>query len=214
MVLYTGRRAWKQPLTLKAMMEAPEELGAFIPQWSTLFVDLQQTPPERLLGLGEASLLALRALQAVDEPKETLAAALREVDVRLDALPQEAQGSLRKALIYLYQVVRHKRAADEQEDLFSVLDEAVEQHVSERKEAKVTGAQVIFGQGTPPGSVGGEVRRVARRRGCEGKRDVGPRARPTGNADFDGLDASGDGPVTSATDCGDGSSGPHRKSVR
>jgi hypothetical protein len=151
MVLYTGRRAWKQPLTLKAMMEAPEELGAFIPQWSTLFVDLQQTPPERLLGLGEASLLALRALQAVDEPKETLAAALREVAVRLDALPQEAQGSLRKALIYLYQVVRHKRAADEQEDLFSVLDEAVEQHVSERKEAKVTGAQVIFGQGREEG---------------------------------------------------------------
>ena len=72
---------------LHALTEAPEELRAFVPQWGTLFVDLQQTPPERLTGLGEAALLALRALQAVDAPKEELALALREVAARLDRFP-------------------------------------------------------------------------------------------------------------------------------
>lgn len=133
MVLYTGKRQWTHPLTLAALMEAPAELQGFLPQWETLFIDLYQTPSERLTGLGEAVLLALRALQAVEAPKEELAAALAEVAERLDELPPQAQSSFRKALVYLYLLIRHKRDAREQEDLFAILEEAVERHASERR---------------------------------------------------------------------------------
>jgi len=154
-VLYTGKRRWSHAISLQDLMEAPEELEAFLPRWETLFVDLQQTPPERLAGLGEAVLLALRALQAVEAPKEMLASALKEVAERLDALPDEAQSAFRKALVYPYLLIRHKREAEEQDDLFAILDEAVEQHASERKETKMTGAEVLLRQRRREGRVEG-----------------------------------------------------------
>ena len=150
-VLYTGRRKWQQPVSLLSLIEAPEELKAFVPTWETLFIDLQQTLPERLTELGEAVLLALRALQAADAPKEELARALGDAAARLDALPEEAQAAIEKALQYLYLLVRHKRDAVEQDDLFAVLDEVIEQHVSEREEAKMTGAEVLIRTGREQG---------------------------------------------------------------
>ena len=164
-VLYTGKRRWSHSISLQELMEAPEELEAFLPRWETLFVDLQQTPPDRLLELGEAVLLALRALQAVDAPKETLALALREVAERLDALPDEAQTAFRKALVYLYLLIRHKREAQEQDDLFAILDEAVEQHAGEREEAKMTGAEVLIRRGREQGRL--EGREEGRQEGRE-----------------------------------------------
>src|ERR1041385_3731009 len=132
LVLYTGRRRWTHPLSLQAIMDVPDELQAFLPHWDTLFLNLHQTPPDALIGLGEAVTLALRALQAADESKETLAEALRDVASRLDALPDDVQAAFRKALMYLYLLIRHKRDEEEQDELLAMLDVVIEQRAKER----------------------------------------------------------------------------------
>ena len=172
-VLYTGKRKWSHALTLQAIMDAPAALEAFLPKWDTLFVDLQKTSPERLMGLGEAALLALRALQAVDAPKAELAQALHEVAALLDALPFEAQAAIRKALVYLYLLIRHKRDAEEQEDLFAILDESIEQHADEREEAEMTGAELLIRKGKAEGRE--EGREEGRQEGREEGREEGAR---------------------------------------
>ncbi|HLK60937.1 MAG TPA: Rpn family recombination-promoting nuclease/putative transposase, partial [Chthonomonadaceae bacterium] len=141
-VFYTGKRTWTHALNLQAIMDVPNELQAFIPAWETLFLNLHQTPPDALLGLGEAVTLALRALQMAEEPKEALVIALREVASRLDALPDEVQTAFRKALMYLYLLIKHKREEDEQDELFAVLDAVIEQRAQEREEIEMTGAEV------------------------------------------------------------------------
>ncbi len=47
-VFYTGMDAWSRPLSLGAMMEMPQGLQRFVPQWETLFLNLHRTPPQTL----------------------------------------------------------------------------------------------------------------------------------------------------------------------
>lgn len=145
--------------------------------WQALFVDLQQTPPERLTEMGEAVLLALRALQAVDAPKEELAAALAELPGLLDDLPDEARAAIEKALYYLYLLIRHKRELEEQDELFEVVDAAVERHVGEREECKMTGAEASLRKGREEGRNEGRQkgREEGRQEGREEGREEGAR---------------------------------------
>src|SRR5205085_3210259 len=112
-----------------------------------------------------AMALVLRALQAVEEPRTELAKVLEEVVRHLDRLPESEQNQWQRAMQYLYLLVRHKREAEEQEDLFEVMDEAVEKRLAEAEEAKMTGAQVLLAQG----------RREGRKEGREVGREEGQR---------------------------------------
>jgi len=78
-VFYTGRRKWKMPLSLDALMDVPELLARFVPRHDTLCLKLKETPREMLSGSAVA--YVLRALQASDQTTEELAAALAEVAV-------------------------------------------------------------------------------------------------------------------------------------
>jgi hypothetical protein len=151
LVFYTGRKKWRQLPTLQTLMELPKELEAFVPIWETLFLNLHETPPDTLMQLGEAVAVVLRALQAVDESKETLSEALREAATQLDALPDEVQAEIKKGLHYLYLLIKHKRAEEEQEDLFALLDEVIERRAEELREVEMTGAQALINQGKREG---------------------------------------------------------------
>lgn len=151
LVFYTGRKKWSQLPTLQSLMDLPAELQAFVPTWQTLFLNLHETPAAMLTGLGEAVTLALRALQAADESKETLAEALRDVATRLDALPDSVQEEIKKGLHYLYLLIKHKRSDAEQDELFAILDEVIEQRAVQLQEVKMTGAQVLINQGKREG---------------------------------------------------------------
>jgi predicted transposase/invertase (TIGR01784 family) len=147
LVFYTGKKKWKQLPTLQTLMELPTELEAFVPTWETLFLNLHETPAETLIQLGEAVALVLRAVQAVDESKETLAEALREAATRLDDLPDTVQAEIKKGLHYLYLLIKHKRAEEEQEDLFALLDEVIERRAEELREIEMTGAEALIRKG-------------------------------------------------------------------
>ena len=111
MVFYTGKRRWTSPLSLSALMDIPEGLEVFVPVWQTLFLKLQETPPEVLTGSAIAAVL--RAMQASSEPTEELAGVLGEVVSYLETLPEAAQVAWRRAIYYLYLLVRHTREQSE-----------------------------------------------------------------------------------------------------
>ena len=147
MVFYTGRRRWRRPLSLSAMMDIPEGLEGFVPVWQTLFLKLQETPSEALTGAA-----VLRALQASDEPTEQLAAVLGEVVSYLETLPVEAQAAWRRAMLYLYVLVMHTQEREEHGVLSEVLDEAVEaRRDKETGEMARTMAQVLEQSGRRTG---------------------------------------------------------------
>jgi hypothetical protein len=54
-----------------------------------------------------------------------MAEALREVALRLDALPDAVHAQITKALTYLYLLIKHNRGEEEQDALFAILDEAI-----------------------------------------------------------------------------------------
>jgi hypothetical protein len=92
-----------------------------------------------------------------DEPLEAWAKVLDQVARQLDGLPETEQEHWRKAMQYLYLLIRHKRAAEEQDDLFEVMDEAVTPHLLEMGEVKMTGAQALMEQGRKQGRQEGRI---------------------------------------------------------
>jgi predicted transposase YdaD len=61
-VFYSGKRRWRSAIRLTELMDLPELLAPFVPQFETLLLPLQELPPQQLTKTALAS--ALRALQA------------------------------------------------------------------------------------------------------------------------------------------------------
>ena len=147
MVFYTGRRRWPGKIGLASMMDLPAELASYLPQWETLFLQLRSLDGQALTNSDNPIAWILRALQTVEQPKETWASVLSLVVRLLDALPETERAQWRRAMQYLYLLVRHKRDATEQGDLFGAMDDAVEQHLLEIGEVEMTGAQALWRRG-------------------------------------------------------------------
>lgn len=170
-VFYTGRRRWTTPISLIAMMELAPVLEASVPQWDTLFLNLQTTPGAMLEEANSPVAQAFRALQAVEEPAPVLGKILHEVTVALDTVPDAEVEIWKKIMLFLYLLVRHNRSAGEQEALFEEMDRAVTRHRVALEETKMTGAQVLINEGRQQGRVEGLVEgRVEGR--AEGREDV------------------------------------------
>ena len=144
MVFYTGKRKWPGKIGLSSMMDLPSELAGYLPQWETLFLKLNDLDAQTLTATDNPIAWILRALQTVEQPKAAWASVLAEVVRLLDGLPEAEQAQWRRAMQYLYMLVRHKREAAEQADLFGAMDEAVEQHLNEMEEVAMTGAQALI----------------------------------------------------------------------
>lgn len=169
-VFYTGKRKWTSPLSLNALIDVPALLQKFMPQFETLFLKLQETEAEKLTGSAIAA--ALRALQASEEPQNVLAQVLASVVDSLQKLPESSHAEWRRAMQYLYLLIRHRREASEQDELFEVLDEALEALGNEELEGlKMTGAQALIAEGRKKGRE--EGREVGRAEGREeGRREL------------------------------------------
>src|SRR5258706_14241433 len=47
--VYTGKRKWKSPINMSALMELPDLLEKYVPAFETLFLNLQEPKPEDLM---------------------------------------------------------------------------------------------------------------------------------------------------------------------
>jgi len=152
-VFYTGKRRWKTPISVKALMSLPDLLAKFIPEFDTLFLALQTMPSEQLRGSAVAA--ALRTLQVADASQEQLAAVLREVVGYLESLPEAAKPEWRRALQYLFLLIHHKREPGEQAELNRLMIEMMEGDREEVSQMAVTSAQVLIATGHKQGKIEG-----------------------------------------------------------
>ncbi len=133
-------------------MDAPAALSRFVPRWETLFLNLQTTPADVLTGANTAVAWALRALQNSQATHEVLANVLEEAVRHLEALPDTQQAQWRRAIYYLYLLVRHTRPKEEQDTLFQRMNETLEpRHQEEVNRMAMTGAQALEAKGRREG---------------------------------------------------------------
>ncbi len=122
-VFYTGRERWDEPIALMNLMDLPDPLRQFVPSWKTLFLNLQQTPPEMLTQFSSAVGWALRALQAERVPLPELERVLREAMAGIEGLSEERAGQWRRCAWFLIQLVYHRRSQSEAPGLMGLVRE-------------------------------------------------------------------------------------------
>jgi len=120
-VFYTGRERWDEGIALANLMDLPSPLRRFVPSWETLFLNLQETPPEMLTQFSSAIGWALRALQAERAPLEELERVLREAMAGIEGLSEEQVGQWKRCAWFLIQLVYHRRSSSETPGLMGLV---------------------------------------------------------------------------------------------
>ncbi|MBC8232723.1 Rpn family recombination-promoting nuclease/putative transposase [bacterium] len=157
-LFYTGKANWKAPLSVTALMDLPEELEAFVPQHRTLFLNLKNAEPEKLVAEGHPFGWVLRVIQKEYAKKEGFVEALRLAVSHLDKLSEEEKNQWEKLMYYLVLLILHRRDEEEQPEFISLVNETVKDYNRREEVAKMgrTAAQALMEEG--------EIRGVLRAR--------------------------------------------------
>lgn len=126
-VFYTGSERWEEEIALANLMDLPEPLRQFVPAWKTLFLNLQQTPPETLTQFSSAVGWALRALQAERAALPELERILSEAMAGIEGLSAEQVNQWKRCAWFLIQLVHHRRSRREAPGLISLVREEAKQ---------------------------------------------------------------------------------------
>ena len=159
-VFYTGERRWNPPLTLDAMMDAPDELGEFIPRFKILLLSVKEAAETDLTKTDHPLGWLLTVLRKENADKETMKEALVTAISRINALDDTRAQERLRALYYLVLLILHRRPHDEHDELREVVNQNI-QHSSDREEVVNVGqsmAEHIFEQGEKQGEIRGEKR--------------------------------------------------------
>ena len=122
-VYYTGSQQWKTPLTLDARMDIPDALVRFVPKFDTLFLSVKETDAADLTKTGHPLGWMLTVLQKEHADKEVISNALLEAISHINTLDEEQAKQRDNAIIYLLQLILHRRSAAEQQDLLTIIDQ-------------------------------------------------------------------------------------------
>ena len=154
-LFYTGKASWKPPLTITALMDLPKALEQFVPQHNTLFLNLKTTDPDELVAEGHPFGWVLRVIQKEYADKEEFVEALKLAVSNLDKLPEEERNQWAKLMYYLVLLILHRRDAEEQPSLLSVVSETVKDHQRREEVSKMgrTAAQALMEEGELRGAL-------------------------------------------------------------
>jgi len=176
-IFYTGSQRWKGAVAVDNCMHLPAALADYVPRHKTLFLKLKETPAELLHGTGVAC--ALRAFQAEDASRPDLERVLTGVMEELDTLPEEDHAQWYQAVRFVFQLIRHRRPAQEMGPLSRVVAESVRKHRREVADMFLTQAQIDFERGREEGLREAQeaAREAAREAAWEAARDTAERDR-------------------------------------
>ena len=102
-------------------MELPDPLRRFVPSWETLFLNLQQAPPQMLTQFSSAVGWALRALQAERVPLPELEGILKAAMAGIEGLSAEQAGQWKRCAWFLIQFAYHRRSLSEAPGLMGLV---------------------------------------------------------------------------------------------
>ena len=158
-VFYTGERRWNPQLTLDAMMDAPDELGEFIPRFKILLLSVKEATETDLTKTDHPFGWLLTVLRKENADKETMKEALVTAISRINALDDTRAQERLRALYYLVLLILHRRPHDEHDELREVVNQNI-QHSSDREEVVNVGqsmAEYLVQQGKAEGRTEGRT---------------------------------------------------------
>ena len=158
-VLYTGDRPWHTPLRLSAMMDVPKELEACVPTFEPFFLNVKSSEKALLTATGDAFGWLLTVLQKERGDKTEFTAAIQEAIPHINRLDAAEAERWKQAILYLFQLITHRRPKEEREELNAVLSQQIRGQ-SRTKEVETmveTWAQHLFEQGKTEGITKGRA---------------------------------------------------------
>lgn len=149
MVLYTGERRWSTPLTLTDIMDIPDILSRFVPQFDTLFLSVKETDEADLTKTGHPLGWLLTVLQKEGGSREALSEALVQALSQLNLLDVTESEQRHRAIMYLLLLILHRRPAEEHKELLTL----VERHTEEMEVSPMAQsmAEVLLERGIEQG---------------------------------------------------------------
>ncbi len=123
-VYYTGAQKWKTPLTLDSIMDIPDVLARFVPRFDTLFLSVKETDEADLTKTNHPLGWLLTVLQKEHADKEVIIKTLLEAISHINTLGEEQAQQRQRAIIYLLQLILHRRSAAEHDELITLLHQS------------------------------------------------------------------------------------------
>ena len=129
-VFYSGDRRWHVPLSVTTIMDIPDVLTRFVPDFDTLFLNVKGTETTELTKTGHPFGWLLTVLQNEKADKETIKETLTEAIAYLNTLePEQAEHRVR-VLHYFVMLIASRRPSDEHNELLGLVNEqSVEEEV-------------------------------------------------------------------------------------
>ena len=159
-VFYTGEQKWQTPLSLYTLMELPELLVDFVPNFEILFLSVKETDSADLTKTDHPFGWLLTVLQKENATKEEIRIAITEAIQHIDTLDVEKTQQWRRAIFYLYLLILHRRPVEEHDELKTLVYQQ-SQETSHREEGEAmaqTMAEFLIEQGEKEGEKRGEKR--------------------------------------------------------
>ena len=123
-VFYTGKGAWRVPLSLMTLLDIPEVLTRFVPTFDTLLLDVKATAPEELTRTGAPLGWLLTVLQHETSDTPVMRKVLLDALEGLQDLQRQDADQYRRAILYIFLLILHRRDADEHQEFLHILTEA------------------------------------------------------------------------------------------
>ena len=137
-VFYTGNRRWHVPLSVTAIMDIPEELSRYVPNFDTLILNVKEMDTAELTKTGHPFGWLLTVLQNQDADKGTLIETFTEAITNLKSLePENAEYRIR-VLHYFVMLIANRRPADEHTELLDLVNQ-----LSDEEEVKLMAKSMI-----------------------------------------------------------------------
>ena len=158
-VLYTGEQKWQTPLTLRTVMDLPDMLSEFVPEFSAIFLIVKSTDTATLTKTDHPFGWLLTVLQKEHADKAEIRTVLMEAVAHIDTLDEEKTQQWRRAIFYLYLLILHRRPTEEHDELKTLVHQHI-QETSRREEGETmaqTMAEYLMEQGERRGERRGET---------------------------------------------------------
>ena len=154
-VFYSGDRRWHVPLSVTAIMDIPEVLTRFVPNFDTLFLNVKKIETTEFTKTDHPFGWLLKVLQNEKADKEIIKEALTEAIASLNTLESEQAEWRKRAIHYFVMLITSRRPSSEHNELIDL----VNQH-SEEEEVELmvkSMADVMMEKGITQGVEQGET---------------------------------------------------------
>ena len=125
-LFYTGDSNWNTPLSVTALMDLPTELEPFVPQYKTLFLNLNAIAPEKLTEHPHLFGWILRIIQKEKTSLENLVDELKQAVENIDKLTVDERIQWQRAIHYLLLLIYHRREPEEHAQLTDIVSKSVQ----------------------------------------------------------------------------------------